>query len=551
MKKYQHIPDFFLLLLFMSSLATSARASGPGNPTAYRVGIDYHATSADLANSTFMSQYHKPEVRAQVLSQLQGMADAGAKVISTRLWMTGPVGGLTNFNLGFPLSAQELQNIRQYAQDVSSIKGKNGQYLDLYFILLYLNCASYKWFPGPCPTIDPNKCNVCYSWDQYANTVKKTYDDFFNTIGDVTRPDGKKAVTLAYFDGEVVIQDVNTDKMLTQLYPYFVNDARTHGIEPTLYFMIYGPQTGDVFNDNYTNPAYPAINGHPSLAYIYPTIEFMKKNNIPIPQRLDMSIYPSNNIPLKNNTSIINRVLDDLREFYPNNDIGVSETNYFQDQAQRWELGQAFAHYYLSYGEPKETFFWTTPDSGGPGINAAYPFDVASYLPTTNPIGNYDSATCTESIGWTCDPYNYQTLSVHFYANGPSGAGGTYIGQTVANLTREPAVGALCGGYSAHGFRFITPNGLKDGLPHSIYAYAINLNPYGVNPLLGGSPKIITCSTDPADLNGDGKVDIYDYNILVADFGKTGTPGWIPADIIKDGKVDIYDYNMLVGNFGK
>jgi hypothetical protein len=60
-----------------------------------------------------------------------------------------------------------------------------------------------------------------------------------------------------------------------------------------------------------------------------------------------------------------------------------------------------------------------------------------------------------------------------------------------------------------------------------------------------------TAIPKPGDLNGDGKVDIYDYNILVADFGKTGTPGWIPADIIKDGKVDIYDYNVLVGNFGK
>ncbi len=55
----------------------------------------------------------------------------------------------------------------------------------------------------------------------------------------------------------------------------------------------------------------------------------------------------------------------------------------------------------------------------------------------------------------------------------------------------------------------------------------------------------------PGDLNRDGRVDIYDYNILVADFGKTGSPGWIPADITKDGKVDIYDYNQLITFFGK
>lgn len=60
-----------------------------------------------------------------------------------------------------------------------------------------------------------------------------------------------------------------------------------------------------------------------------------------------------------------------------------------------------------------------------------------------------------------------------------------------------------------------------------------------------------TPTTKPGDLNGDGKVDIFDYNLLVANFGKTGSPGFIPADIDKNGKVNIFDYNILVGNFGK
>ncbi len=59
-----------------------------------------------------------------------------------------------------------------------------------------------------------------------------------------------------------------------------------------------------------------------------------------------------------------------------------------------------------------------------------------------------------------------------------------------------------------------------------------------------------TPTLKPGDLTGDGTVDIYDYNIMLEDFGKTGSPGWIPADINKDGTVDIYDYNILIGNFG-
>lgn len=72
-----------------------------------------------------------------------------------------------------------------------------------------------------------------------------------------------------------------------------------------------------------------------------------------------------------------------------------------------------------------------------------------------------------------------------------------------------------------------------------------------ITTLTGQSTPTPTPSTNPADLNSDGKVDIFDYNLLVADFGKTGAPGWIKADINKNGKVDIFDYNILVGNFGK
>lgn len=52
-----------------------------------------------------------------------------------------------------------------------------------------------------------------------------------------------------------------------------------------------------------------------------------------------------------------------------------------------------------------------------------------------------------------------------------------------------------------------------------------------VYALLQASP-----TAKPGDLNGDGKVDLYDYNILVAGFGTIYT---------------IFDYNILVENFGK
>ncbi len=68
------------------------------------------------------------------------------------------------------------------------------------------------------------------------------------------------------------------------------------------------------------------------------------------------------------------------------------------------------------------------------------------------------------------------------------------------------------------------------------------------------SKKYLQTTPPPSlvsDLDSDRDVDIFDYNILLGDFGKTGTAGFIRADIIKNGVVDIFDYNILLGDFGK
>ena len=51
------------------------------------------------------------------------------------------------------------------------------------------------------------------------------------------------------------------------------------------------------------------------------------------------------------------------------------------------------------------------------------------------------------------------------------------------------------------------------------------------------------------DLDKDGDVDIFDYNLMIENFGNTHCGN--VADINSDCKVDIFDYNILVENFGK
>lgn len=52
------------------------------------------------------------------------------------------------------------------------------------------------------------------------------------------------------------------------------------------------------------------------------------------------------------------------------------------------------------------------------------------------------------------------------------------------------------------------------------------------------------------DFNADNKIDIYDYNIMLEQFGKTGAPGFHLADIIRNGTIDIFDYNALLASYG-
>ena len=52
------------------------------------------------------------------------------------------------------------------------------------------------------------------------------------------------------------------------------------------------------------------------------------------------------------------------------------------------------------------------------------------------------------------------------------------------------------------------------------------------------------------DINCDGLVNLFDYNILVGNFGKT-VPANTQGDLDGNGVVNLFDYNTLVSNFGK
>lgn len=65
------------------------------------------------------------------------------------------------------------------------------------------------------------------------------------------------------------------------------------------------------------------------------------------------------------------------------------------------------------------------------------------------------------------------------------------------------------------------------------------------------TPTQIPCRMKTrGDLDCNDIINIFDYNILISNFGNTGTAGWHVADLNSSGKIDIFDYNILVSNFG-
>jgi hypothetical protein len=125
-------------------------------------------------------------------------------------------------------------------------------------------------------------------------------------------------------------------------------------------------------------------------------------------------------------------------------------------------------------------------------------FLIVSYDHNDNPVGFHDgdsgsSAQC-QVVGWACDQDKYtQPLNIHIYE------GSTFLASTLANIPAEAGVAAACGGNADHRFSYTFPpaSPIWDGSPHTISAYAINIDGAGIvrgsNPLLSNSPRTMTC----------------------------------------------------------
>jgi len=352
-----------------------------GHIAGYDVGVDYHSTGADFGHTAFITIYDQPGVRQLVISQLQGMADRGASIISTRIWLvTEP--GTSNFGetwrATFPLTDQEQTNLHTYAQDVAAIQGVGGNRLQLDICLLWLGASDYS--------IGTPSTGLGYtpvSADVFTSRVEVTTDKVLAAVSGVDRPDGIPVVHIIYMDGGLLIgATANEEWFMTTHYPRFVSVVAQAGLTPAVYFSVTDTEA-DVLQNNYIDAQYPILNNHRSMFWVYRALKFMVDQQLPLPTRIDFAYY----VPSTGATypDLLTRVLDDADATLPSlgapQSYAAAEAFYFQDQTQLLQYGQAFASEAATGARLKSVTFWTTPDGGGSGINIAYPFAFEDYLP--------------------------------------------------------------------------------------------------------------------------------------------------------------------------
>ena len=106
--------------------------------------------------------------------------------------------------------------------------------------------------------------------------------------------------------------------------------------------------------------------------------------------------------------------------------------------------------------------------------------------------GNVEDATPASGSGWACDastPYWQGNVLVKV-------DGVTLVAQGAANQAREAAVGAVCGGYSSHGFSLnwsLPPSIPMDGTVRNVHFYYQLQN--GSTVEVPGSPKAVCFGT--------------------------------------------------------
>ncbi len=170
----------------------------------------------------------------------------------------------------------------------------------------------------------------------------------------------------------------------------------------------------------------------------------------------------------------------------------------------------------------------TTGVSTGNGVNG-----IVIEKPTADPVaGIYTSTqnvTLTGGAG---------TVSIHYTMDGTTA---TCSSGDVYSSPIEVSTSIVIEAVSCY------PNNTTS--PKLTSAYVINPPASSGGGGGGGGGVTTTPANSPEDFNSDGEIDLFDFNILMNNWGTTSGATKEKGDANSDGKVDILDFNLLIINW--
>ena len=142
------------------------------------------------------------------------------------------------------------------------------------------------------------------------------------------------------------------------------------------------------------------------------------------------------------------------------------------------------------------------------GFSLGFMKFFAAGADTAQPDVVLDVADCTAAAGWSFDPDYNGAATIHIYHDGPPGTG-TFVGSTTTSGPRSDIQAYAQQYYTGQpdrtnsGWSWTIPASLKDGSPHTLYAYAIDVDSNGATGSLG-NPQANHSNVVPATSTGWG-----------------------------------------------
>jgi hypothetical protein len=428
----------------------------------YRFGVNYQSTSEDFLSGAFLTRYHDPQVREQVVQQLGWMAEDGVGVVTTWLWWAADEGvspsspGAWNF----PPSSQQLANLEQYVQDVGQVGQAGGPSLDLQIGVFYHGCADYG-VGSPSGVL--GDCGL--SVEEYGVRLLDAWTSMLNILGNQYRVDGTPVVSVVYIEGAVKVALDATDPLLAlerpnqrwfleTWYPVLSQGVRDAGLIPSLVFLL-DPADHEVMNNQYQDP-YPGLvqlTQRAGVRWLVRAIQFLKNRNLVVPPRIDLALFPKATFQWSNMGSVIHRLVKDVDFLIPvlagtTTRYEVAGLAYPSSSADQRVKGAVVREERAIRGAKfNGVNVWTTPCGEDQGEPSGYPWEAdpwmvedierpfASSNPSMELDEDLDGVPDGWSMGWIQGNVSFWTVSRW------SSSTGVHHGTSTLKLDSGPCIG--------------------------------------------------------------------------------------------------------------